>query len=103
VAFDYLDMSSGTAEFAVLGGNLETGTTGTIFQNNFLGWPTYSKSDNQVLFTSIQTDTVIGMINLQPDKINSTGNATVFVSQAKWPVWVAQGSRSLISVPEIAS
>lgn len=103
IAFDLVDNSSGTPEFSILGQNIQTSTTGSLFANNTLGWPNYSKMDNQLVFTSISTDTVIGIVNLQPDKINSNGNASVFLSQAKWPVWIAQGTRSLISVPEVTS
>ncbi|MBP7270141.1 MAG: M4 family metallopeptidase, partial [Bacteroidia bacterium] len=103
IAFDMLDLSTGSATFAVLGSDLQSGEVGTIFNNNTIGWPNFSKSDNQVLFTSISSDTVIGIINLQPDKINAAGSASEFISLAKWPVWIAQGSRSLISVPELGN
>ena len=101
IAFDVYDVSTGTEQFAVSGANLETGATGSIFLNNTLGYPNYSRTDDKVVFTSLQAgDTIIGIIDINADKISSSAQASIFVTVAKEPVWIVQGRRSLISVPE---
>lgn len=91
LGFDYFSESS-TAVMAV---NTETGDVGTIFQNQVLGYPSYSIDDQKMVFTSLDNNgkEVVAQIAIQSNKINSTGDASVLVGEAKWPTWFATGDR----------
>ncbi len=102
IAFDYFNNEDNS--YAVLGSNLETGETATIYENNDLGYPNYSKLDDIVVFgTQYNGNEVIGEIAMQPDKINSTGDAYLLIDVAKWPVWYATGDRNLMGVEEVTN
>ncbi|MEZ4824791.1 MAG: M4 family metallopeptidase [Bacteroidia bacterium] len=95
IAFDYFNTITG--ENYLLGGNIETGDLGTIFQNDRLSFPSYSKTDDKVIFDAQTTNgvDVVAVISLASDKISSTGNATGLISDGRWGVWYAQGSRNI--------
>ncbi len=95
IAFDYLDEASD--EYAILGLDLESGDVGIIFENSILGFPSFSKDDRRLAFSAKTTsdDEVVGMISLASNKISSSGNASILVEDAKWPVFFSTGSRTL--------
>ncbi|MCB0516299.1 MAG: M4 family metallopeptidase [Chitinophagales bacterium] len=96
LAFDYFNADG---DAYVLATNLETGDIGAIFQNNDLGYASYSADDNKVVFTTENNgQEVIGVINMQADKINSSGNASLLIGEAKWPYWFAQGERDFTGI-----
>ncbi len=102
IAFDYYNANDNS--YAVLGTNLETGETATIYENNELGFPNYSKKDDIVVFgTQYNGNNMVAGIAMQPDKINSTGDAYLLINVAKWPVWYATGDRNLMGVEENVS
>lgn len=96
VAFDYVNAA--TNQYSVVGYNLNTNTSGTIFNGRDLGFPSYSKNDNILLFNAFNTfdEEVVAQAPLATDKINRTGSPTVVVSLAKWGVWYANGTRPLL-------
>lgn len=100
LAFDYFDENTG--ETKIMGANLETYDVQTIFNNVILGFPNYSKLDNKVVFSAHNTsgDEVVGVIDLNSDKITPAGGASILIPDAKWPVWYATGNRNLMDVEE---
>jgi len=99
IAFDYVDQNTNTIH--VLGANIETGDVGTIGSNNpVLGFPSYSKTDNQLVFSGHDNSSqeVIALISINSDKISSSTTAQAFIGAAKWPVWYAQGQRNYSAV-----
>ena len=100
IAFDYYDAT--TDDLYVLAGNLETGDVGTVFENTVLGFPNYSKNDDKIVFSAVSTDDdeVIGVIPMASDKINPSGDPSILINYAKWPVWYATGNRDLMDVEE---
>jgi Zn-dependent metalloprotease len=99
IAFDYYNANDDS--YAVLGANLETGDVTTIYENNDLGFPNYSKLDDIVVFgTNYQNKQVIGEIGVKSDKITPDGDAYLLVDVAKWPVWYATGDRDLMDIEE---
>ncbi|MFN6943592.1 MAG: M4 family metallopeptidase, partial [Cytophagaceae bacterium] len=95
IAFDYLDLARNIV--AVVGLNMETNTTSAIYYNNSLGWPSYSKLDDNLAFTTYSASKqVIGGLSLGSDKISAAGPAYLLVDAAKWPVYYADGERDLI-------
>lgn len=95
IGFDYYN--GNTNEVKVMGANTETNDVGTIFNNQILGYPSYSKTDDKVIFNALstQSDEIIAEINLASDKINSTGSASGLIADGKWGVWYATGSRDI--------
>ena len=95
IAFDY--MNSWTDEYAIIGANLLTGDVDVITTNATLGFPSFSKNDDKIAFSALNTinEDVIAVINVATNKISGAGSASIIVENAKWPVFYAGGSRSL--------
>ncbi len=86
-------------EYQILSTNLETGDTKMIWENVRLGFPEYSVTDNQLIFSAENTsgEPVLATIDLQADKITPiAGTETGIIGNAKWPIWYATGTRSLV-------
>jgi len=106
VAFDYLEDNT----FSILGTNSETGEVGTIFATNDRpGYPSYSNSDDIVLFDASNASgrDVIGGAQLQGSKIASENAGIVLGFDdigVKWGVWFGNGERVLanedVELPE---
>lgn len=95
IAFDYIDETTG--DYAILGCNAETNEVNIIFENNFLGYPTFNKSDNRVSFTSGDGagGTQTGYVTLNSDKISSNGVYNGLYADTKWPVYFSVGEREI--------
>lgn len=95
LAFDYEDETDGSNY--VLGVDLDAGNVNTIYENNTLGFPSYSRQDNRVVFNTLSSTGTenIGAINLAADKISASGSLSTLYTNAKWPVWYTQASRAL--------
>ncbi len=94
LAFDYYDAN--TNVFSVLGANIETGDVGTIWEQAVIGTPSYSRTDDRMVFNgrdANNTMDVIGIVTLNTNKITPTGTPAIFLEQAIWPVWFASGQR----------
>lgn len=101
VALDYIDAQGN----AILGTNIERGEINTIFDNNGLGYPSYSRTDEQMLFdfpTSAGFD--IGILDLNDDKISTVPNTEfLFLDNSRWATWFGNGERVLSSIEESAT
>lgn len=100
LAFDYFDENTGNIE--IMGANLETGDVNTIFENSILGFPSYSKLDDKVVFSALNGSgsEIAGIIGLNADKISPSGEASELIPVAKWPIWYATGNRNLMDIEE---
>jgi Zn-dependent metalloprotease len=100
IAFDYIDENG---DVSVLGGNIETGDVGLIFENNALGYPNFSSKDDRIVFDNEgSTSFNLGIVNLQANKIEpTTAPATIFTTNKRWAVWFSNGQRSLSSSEDI--
>lgn len=93
-AFDYVDGPSNSV--SVVAANLEKGDFVEVYNNgSTLGYPNYSKLDNQIIFTSLYSGvSSIRSIAMSSDKIHpATTTADAIIYQGKWGVWYAQGER----------
>ncbi|WP_080054112.1 M4 family metallopeptidase [Spirosoma aerolatum] len=90
LAFDYLNENDDT--YQVVGVDLSTGKANIIYDNKDLGFPSYSRLDNMLVFSGANDD-VLG-INLATNKIAASGNASVLYTGAKWPVWYTTAARA---------
>jgi bacillolysin len=99
IAFDYFD--SETNGYAILGANLLTGDLDLITINTTIGYPSYSKNDDKIAFSSLNmsAEEVVSSISLATNKITGVGSASILVSDAKWPVFYAVGTRNLNLAP----
>jgi len=95
VAFDYIHHEN--EEYAIIGANLNSGETNTLYQNVILGYPSFSKKDDQLAFSALNTrnEKIAAVIGLAEDKITPSGSASVLINNAQWPVYYATGSRPL--------
>jgi Zn-dependent metalloprotease len=97
IAFDYIDNSGTTPEYAVIGTNIISNKTSLITTNTKLGFPNYSKGDNKMIVDGEDLSTEnIYVISLNADKISATGTAPMLIPDAKWGYWYATGTRSLL-------
>ncbi len=97
VCFDLFDAEDQT--YQIIATNLETGRTNVVYENNTLGFPSYSSDDRFMVFDIINEDGIpaMGQIALNEDKISSTGQLSTPYIQAKWTNWFSQGTRVLNS------
>lgn len=96
LAFDRYD--GNTDDYEVFTVNVETGDVETVYANNKLGFPNYSKDDDQLLFDSFNNgDEVIGIISLGADKLTPIGNAQELIPDGKWGIWFTVGQRAILS------
>lgn len=95
IAFDYFNEQ--TSEYAILGANLITGDVDVITTSATLGFPSFSKNDDQIAFSALNMseEEVVATIDLAQNKISAVGSASVIIADAKWPVFYTVGSRSL--------
>ncbi len=102
IAFDYLDDNK--KENKILGANIETGDVDIIADLTALGIPTFSKTDNLVLFQtpSFFSGKNISSVQIDATKIKSANPAPVQVrTNASLPVWFATGVRVLTDLNNV--
>lgn len=104
LAFDYIEtvydfFGNETYNYYVLGTNLETGDVGQIYQSTTIGYPSYSRLDNKMLFTYENEDgLLIATVDLNTNKITpKNGTDVILVTGAQKGVWFATGSREFTS------
>ncbi len=103
IAFDYIENFNNDDptddNFYLLGANILTSKLDTILLNGELNFPSYSRTDEQIIFNATANNDakVIASIPLADSKITSTGNAAVYVNQtegAQLGVWFSNGTRT---------
>jgi Zn-dependent metalloprotease len=99
IAFDYLNSS--TNEFGIFGHNILTGDLDLITGNTTIGYPSFSGDDSRIAFTALDDYgyDVVGVVDLDENKITGAGNASILISDAKWAVYYTEGERSLGLAP----
>jgi len=110
IAYEYIDpfnkTDAGEQIYEIRGLNYITGDEGTIFANNILNVPNYSRLDDRIIF-NVNGDNGLSIaeIGLRADKINPDGEgAFFFIEQtegAQLGVWFSDGSRQLTAVNEL--
>lgn len=94
IAFDYFN--EGEDAYYVLAADLSKGELKDVYENNTLGFPSYSRLDNKLVFgTEANGEEQVWTIGLGADKLSPAGTASVLIREAKWPVWYTQATRSL--------
>ena len=96
LAFDVFDDNEGSYE--VITANIETGTVVTVYRNNKLGFPNFSKNDDKLIFdTQNGSDEDIAVINLAADKLTPQGTPSVLIPNGIWGIWYTVGERATAS------
>jgi Zn-dependent metalloprotease len=100
IAFDF--RNEVTEDHIIYGLNLERQELGIIFENSILGYPSYSREDDKLIFdaTTQSGDNVLAIIELNEDKISSNNQGRVFIENGSWGTWFSNGSRVLSSVSD---
>lgn len=95
IAFDYYYEPN--EEYGIFGANLNTGAVELIYENATIGYPTYSKNDKFIAFSGLddQNNEIVGIVEVADNKIAASGNASLLINNAKWPVFFAYGQRPL--------
>lgn len=95
VAFDYL---VGDNEYYILGSNLETGEVNQLYESISLGYPNYSRLDDQLLFDfSSFFGTDLAVLSVGSTKIDYVPNSDrILYANASWGVWFGNGVRDLV-------
>jgi hypothetical protein len=98
LAFDYIEEDFFSDTYALLAMDLSKSQTSTVYLNDRLSFPTYSNSDDVILFDASDQfgQDVIGHIAMQENRIEPSENPFVFQS-GYWPVWFANGNRPLVN------
>ena len=97
VCFDLFNAEEET--YQIIATDLSTGETQTVYENNTLGFPSYSSDDRFMVFDIIDEEgrPAMGQIALNADKLTSTGELSVPYVEAQWTSWFAQGTRVINS------
>lgn len=99
VAFDYIEGE----EYAIVGANIETGKVSIIFENSSLGYPSYTGTDGQLVFTSTSPffGSDVFFLNLNEDKISTVANSEgILKSEARLGIAFRNGTRPLTNVDD---
>ncbi len=109
ITFDYLEDyydNFGTlqTDYWVIAANIENGTANNIYHNNTVGYPSYSRLDDKILFTYDDNgNPLLATIDLQPgDKtLPVNGTDLILITGAQKGVWFNVGSRDFTATTEI--
>ncbi len=97
IAFDYFTEEEPDTYYQIAIDLSKTGDDAIdgINENNDIGYPGYSRLDDRMLFNTLngkQQD--VNIINIDKNKISPSGTARMFLPDASWAVWYAQGTRT---------
>ena len=99
IAFDYLENN----QFAILGSNIERGDIQLIADNEDIGYPSYSRSDNKVIYDYASFGgTDLRITDVKANKIEGVaGSSALYGEEIAWGVWFGNGVRNLSALNEV--
>ncbi|MEM9830429.1 MAG: M4 family metallopeptidase [Bacteroidota bacterium] len=97
ICFDLFDAEDET--YQIIATDLSTGETNVVYENNTLGFPSYSSDDRFMVFDVIDENgnPAVGQITLNEDKVSSDGELQTPYIFARWTSWFSQGQRVINS------
>jgi bacillolysin len=99
IAYESIDTLSYSTSVMTM--NMENRKIVTVAQPRFTGYPSYSKRDDKIAFSTIDgTDTVVSVVKLKSDKQTPDGTSAIAIRKMKWAVYFAQGSRQITPVQQ---
>jgi bacillolysin len=96
IALDYIAEETGKNTYKILGANIENGALKLIIENDAIGYPSYSKNDRKILFSTegAQADYDVYNTDLANDKITGVANSfKVFKSNGTLGTYFSTGQR----------
>jgi len=101
IAFDLID-DEGTDDFfddsyRIMGRNIETGDMNILVETEDIGFPSFAPLDDALAFTNLNEEdrSIVSVLSLGGNKIESTGVTEGLLIDGKWPVWYAVGQRNV--------
>jgi hypothetical protein len=109
ITFDFVEsyydiFGSPAVDYWVIAANIEAGIVNNIYQNTTVGYPSYSRLDDQILFTYDDFgDLLLATIDVQAnDKtLPVQGTDVVLINGAQKGVWFNVGQREFTSLQNI--
>ncbi len=109
ITFDFLEeirdqFGQEQTDYWVIAANIESGTVNNIYQNTTVGYPSYSRLDDQILFTFDNNGALLlATIDIQPgDKtLPVAGSDVILINGAQKGVWFQTGNRDFTSVNDL--
>ncbi|MGB4849870.1 MAG: M4 family metallopeptidase [Saprospiraceae bacterium] len=109
ITFDFLEDffdNSGNlqTDYWVVAANIESGVANNIYHNNTIGFPSYSRLDDKILFTNDDNGSpLLATINVQPgNKTLPVVNSEVpLISGAQKGVWFVAGNRDFTATSNV--
>ncbi len=97
VAFDLFNAEDDT--YSIIAADLEAGDIKTVYENNTIGFPSYSNDDRFLVFDQINEDgrPSVARIELQANKLEAAGEPETIFTEAQWTTWFSQGTRVINS------
>ncbi|MEL6275453.1 MAG: T9SS type A sorting domain-containing protein, partial [Bacteroidota bacterium] len=87
----------GNTTYSLIGANIETGESNTIFENSKLNFPNYGVADDRIVFDAVTNEgnDVLAVIPVGDDKITAAGSAQGLINGGHWGIYFADGQRQL--------
>lgn len=94
IAYELVDNLTHTVSVMTM--NMENRKTVTVASTAYPGYPSFSRLDDKIAFSSISSrDTVVSVVKLKDDKQTPVDDPTIVISKMKWPIYFATGVRNL--------
>ncbi len=95
IVFDYQDDYD--KKNYLVSANLQTGKTGALYTNNDLGFPSFSRKDDKIVFEGGDfIGNYIATLDLNTDKLSAKANTLkILKDNTHWPLWFSNGVRKL--------
>ncbi len=91
IGFDFIDETAN--QNSIVNANTETGDYGFIFNQGEIGYPSFSRLDDYIIYNT-PTDQ-IGFAKLGTDKISYANNNGILFNGGRWGNWFANGVRDI--------
>jgi Zn-dependent metalloprotease len=109
ITFDYLEnyfdnFGQLQTDYRILASNTESGEVNEIYANTTIGYPSYSRLDDRILFTYDDFGSLLlGTIEVQPSNktLPVPGTDGVLITGAQKGVWFQTGNREFTSVEDV--
>ena len=105
IAFDLIEeLPNGGINNAVIGMNIESYDQVVTFENEFLAYPNYSRTDEEMVFDArVNVTDGVGIIPLADDKLTATSGIELLGEGLRWATWFSTGNRVLSDVEDLVT
>jgi hypothetical protein len=103
---DYFDIFGQLqTDFMIKAANIEKGEVSTIYTNTTVGYPSYSRLDDKILFTYNNGQQLLATIDVQPNNkiLPVNGTDVILINGAQKGVWFTAGDRIFTATEAVDS